>query len=84
MTGWVASGRTNRWMNWGFAKLNAVGSMAHQPPLVSIQGREEMSPNKRVAASRELTARDLNEHPQDCRNRIIENGECRMARLEKD
>ena len=43
--------------------------MAHHPPFISIEEVEAMSPNERVAASGERTARDLYELPQAFRAR---------------
>ena len=57
--------------------------MAHQPPFISIEELEAMTPNERVAAFRERTVRDLNDLPKVFRNRIIENAQRREAQRQQ-
>lgn len=57
--------------------------MAQQPPFISIEKLEAMTPNERVAAFRERTVRDLNDLPQDFRNRIIENAQRRESQRQQ-
>lgn len=45
----MAPDRVNGWISWGFADLDAVGTMAHEPQFISIEELEAMSPNERFA-----------------------------------
>ena len=57
--------------------------MAEQPPFISIDQLEAMTPNERADAFRERTVRDLKDLPEDFRDRIIENAQRREAQRQQ-